>query len=52
MRISSDRAKKRTRAERAADWKKPKTGNFIDDFIKGNKAAIEALRKIHAEREK
>ncbi len=47
-----DRKKKRTRSERIADWKKPRTGNFIEDFIKGNKAAIEALRQCRLEREK
>jgi hypothetical protein len=54
MRNSStrDRMKKRTRAKRIADWKKPRTGNFIDDFITGNKAAIEALRRASEEWEK
>ena len=36
----------------AVDWKKPRTGNFIDDFITGNKAAIEALRRASEEWEK
>jgi hypothetical protein len=36
----------------AVEWKKPKTGDFFKDFIEGNKAVIEALRKIHEEREK
>ena len=34
------------------EWKKPKTGDFFKDFIEGNKAVREALRKIHEEKEK
>jgi hypothetical protein len=54
MRNSSirDRMKKRTRTERTADWEKPRTGNFIKDFLEGNKAAIKALRQIREETEK
>lgn len=36
----------------AVEWEKPKTGDFFKDFIEGNKAVIEALRRIHEEREK
>ncbi len=36
----------------AVEWKKPKTGDFFKDFITGNKAAIEALRRASEEWEK
>lgn len=47
-----DKMMRRTQADRAADWKKPRTGHFIKDCIEGNKAAIEALRRLHEEWEK
>jgi hypothetical protein len=36
----------------AVEWKKPNTGDFFKDFITGNKAAIEALRRASEEWEK